>query len=222
MKIVATKNIHKLLGLSVAALLLVFAYRLGTLSVTNKTTVTTNTSSQTEVSEGGKFLTRDELLNTSGIIYEGISEQESGPYISILRKFESYHKENDAKGILTLFSFPANDNEKGTLAFLEGIDINMESPISRLFSTNELSHKLNWYLIKSVKRLGSNVSIKLLENRTAYIPTGTPEENPDLYFSNQEYLILEIDKDLKIEKFHYPLVESGSTGKYDGFFNSSY
>ena len=94
----------------------------------------------------------------------------------------------------------------------------MEIPISRLFSTNEFSHKLNWYLIKSVKRLGNAVSIKLLENRTNYSAVGTPETNKDLYFSNQEYVILEIGEDLKIERFYLTLIDEGRTGKYDGFF----
>ncbi|MBI4039153.1 hypothetical protein HY384_04330 [Candidatus Daviesbacteria bacterium] len=107
---------------------------------------------------------------------------EAKEYESVVREFQQYQVEYNAKAALSMFTPPETNKEKQTLAWLEGNDQNPKAP--RLYAINVLWSKLNWFQIKAVKKANNGlVTIELLEAKTHYVAKDEPPYSGDTYYT---------------------------------------
>lgn len=107
----------------------------------------------------------------------GIKEEEAKPYLTTLDNFYTYSGDQKARGVLSMFSPPADEKEKKELEFIDGTDLLIGPDAYRLYVTRYFNYLLMFYQVYTVEKLtDGRIKINTLESRVHPV---FDEEAPD-------------------------------------------
>lgn len=89
--------------------------------------------------------------------------------LELVSRFETYQKDRNARGVLSLFTPPVFDRDKGTYAFLLGLD----AAAPRLYSNVVTAFRLESFIVKRVvlaEYAGQGLCVAFLEEKRIYGP----------------------------------------------------
>lgn len=120
---------------------------------------------------------------------------------NVVSRFQTYQKDKNARGVLSLFTAPVGDKQRGTYTFLLGLD----AAAPRLYGNVVTAFRLESFEIKSLmpaEYAGQGYCVAFLEEKRTYGPgPANPGGKPETVTYTPALILVRVGSDWKVDKY---------------------